>query len=92
MKVNKIINRVVKKRRCVIVEEKNLKDILSVLDKNTNSWNKNRSLGNCGWADRDKWFIRFDASNDTWNGIHHDLIREGFTSIRDSMNRTYIGL
>lgn len=31
-------------------------------------------IGNCGWEDKQKWFIHFDASNVKW------------TTVRDSLN------
>jgi hypothetical protein len=39
------------------------------------------SVGSCGWVDRTKWFIHFNASNESWASIITELKNGDFKEI-----------
>lgn len=68
-----------KARRHLLVDEKNMSNVLVVLNKH-----KIRcvSIGNCGWADfTDRWFIFFTASDKNYSSVMKDLTKIGTINI-----------
>ena len=62
----RLIDSFIIKRRHIIVNKKDLINVLSEINKNKIY---NITIGSCGWADETKWFIHFDASNKKWQNI-----------------------
>ena len=74
--MKRIIDKLTIKRRNLIFDEADMVKVLNTINQHDSIWNLlNRciSIGNCGWADRTKWFVHFDASNRTWNLIRSEL-------------------
>ena len=70
--MEKLLDLVLVKRRHLYVNEKNLTNLLKVL--NRHYVINNISVGNCGWEDDpDKWFVNFDACNKKWDEIRSEL-------------------
>ena len=67
-----IIDRFVKRRYHVIVEEVDVIKTLNAI----NSHHKivpDMAVGNCGWADATKWFIHFTTTEHKWEIIRNEL-------------------
>lgn len=73
--MKKFIDKIIVKRRHLIFEENDMIKVLKTVDKiHDRGWLRNNvAIGNCGWDDRAKWFIHFDASNERWEQIKNDL-------------------
>lgn len=69
--IDNLVDKAIIKRHYLIIEEKNVMEILKVLDSINKRYVDFRlEIGNCGWADEPtKWFIHFDASNSQWKSI-----------------------
>lgn len=68
-----------KARRYLIVEEKDVTAILTVINRQYRIYSsQNLAVGNCGWADEPtKWFIHFDATSKQYDNILKDIIEQG---------------
>lgn len=74
--MNKLIGKFIVKRRTLIFNEVDLIKALNTInqhDGRLNNLNRNMTVANCGWTDRRKWFIHFDASDKTWESIRDEL-------------------
>ena len=74
--MNKLIEKLIIKRRTLVFEEADLVKVLNTInqhDGRTNRVSRDMVVKNCGWEDRTKWFVRFDASDKTWNSIVSEL-------------------
>lgn len=69
--MNSLIDRIVTKRRHLVVEEQDVINTLKVI--NSHKIYTDIAVGNCGWADTSKWFIHFTTSNATWEIIRKEL-------------------
>lgn len=73
----KLINKIVVKRRHIIVEEEDLNRVLTTIhsvNREVGSYTyMHMEIGNCGWADEKKWYIHFITSEDKWNVIKQKL-------------------
>lgn len=68
----KLINKMVIRRRHIIVDAEDVLHALSVIQSH-HSVVPEMKVGNCGWAETNKWFIHFDCSNEKWELIRHEL-------------------
>lgn len=59
------------KRRHLVVDERDVLNIIRVLNKY--GCLTGMGVGNCGWADRTKWFIHFDMSGRKWDRLVAEL-------------------
>lgn len=68
-----------KARRYLIVEEKDVTAVLTVINRQYRFYNsQGLVVGNCGWADEPtKWFIHFDATSKQYDNILKDIIEQG---------------
>lgn len=72
----KLMEKIIVKRRGLVFEEVDLTKVLGVINQHQDPWfisRPNMSVGNCGWKDKTKWFVHFDASKDAWQKIVNDL-------------------
>lgn len=67
------------KKRDLIVEEKDVTTVLSVINNHQGFFsNNNKNTGNCGWKDAPtKWYVRFYASDRQWGRIAGELSKIG---------------
>lgn len=78
--IKNVSNKFVPKRHYLIVDEKNVLEVLREIDKQI-VWyiNQSLSIDNCMWADDPtKWFINFNASEDQWMSIIDGLEEIGY--------------
>lgn len=63
-------------RHLVLDEESVLATIKHIQEACTSIWSiikQNMAVGNCGWADRKKWFIHFTCSNKEWEILRNEM-------------------
>ena len=66
--------------RCeVVIDEDRLADTIKILD--SHKINSNLAIGNCGWMEVEKWYVRFTASNRTLGIIKSELKKANFREI-----------
>lgn len=68
----KIIDMFTIKRRCFIVKEKNLIDVLKMFQAafHAGYHANDMSVGNCGWAEEsDSWYIHTNLTNNQWRAL-----------------------
>ena len=67
------------KRRYLIVEEKDVTTVLSVINHHQGLFsNHDKNTGNCGWANEPtKWYVKFFASDRQWGKIAGELCNFG---------------
>ena len=67
------------KRRYLIVEEKDVTTVLTVINRHQGFFSNNdKNTGNCGWANEPtKWYVRFYASDRKWGRIAGELSKLG---------------
>ena len=73
-----LIDKFVFKRHYLVLEETDVVNALDVIMKHQNKSLRvlsktNMLVGNCGWADKTKWFIHFTTSEDRWYDIRREL-------------------
>ena len=61
----KLINKIIIKRRHIIVDAEDVLHALSVIQSH-HSVVPEMKVVNCGWAESNKWFIHFECSNEKW--------------------------
>ena len=74
--MSKLFNKIIVKRRSLIFDEYDMTKVFGVIHKHEDPWficRPNMDVGNCGWKDRTKWFVHFNASNAAWLKITNDL-------------------
>lgn len=69
---------IVYKRRGLVFEEADIARVLTVVNnrvcgKTIGMMKIDMYVGNCGWADRTKWFVHFNATENQWRKIVDDL-------------------
>ncbi len=80
--MKKLLDRLLAKRRYLVIDEAHLKDVLVIIDRHTPSRHKTMSIGNCGWANEiTKWFIHMNATETTWARIAEDIKRCKFDTV-----------
>lgn len=70
--MNKLFDRFIYKRYHLVLEERCVVYALSVINK-YHRIIPNMAVGNCGWADRRKWFIDFTTTERKWKRIREEL-------------------
>lgn len=67
------------KRRYLIVDEKDVTTVLTVINRHQGFFSNNDKLAeNCGWANEPtKWYVRFYASDREWGRIAGELSKLG---------------
>lgn len=69
-----LLNKIIVKRRGLVFEEADIVKVLNAVNQRNNYYAMtNMVVANCGWADRTKWFVHFDASNEAWDAIMREL-------------------
>lgn len=65
-----LINRFVAKRRNLIVDSEDVKDILSLLNDNLSIWRQGIRVGE---SDKGRWYVCVLATNDEWHDITEQI-------------------
>ena len=68
----KLIDKMIIKRRHIIVDAEDVLHALSVIQSH-HPFIPDMAVGKCGWAKSNKWFIHFECSNKKWELIRHEL-------------------
>ena len=66
-----LLNRIITERYHLILNEEDVLNTVSVLNKH--KIYNDMAMGNCGWADKDKWFINFTSTKAKWELIRKEL-------------------
>ena len=74
----------IQRRRYMIVEEKDVTTVLTVINRHQGFFsNNNKLVGNCGWAkEPSKWYIRFYATEREWSHMTGDLSKIGEIAVK----------
>lgn len=67
-----LLNHIRVRRHHLILNEEDVIRTLNVINKH-NKIVPEMSVGNCGWADRKKWFIHFNVTEKNWEKIVREL-------------------
>ena len=73
-----LFDKLIKKRRNLIVEIEDLTGVLIVLN---HHHIYEVTLGNCGWKSETKWYVNFNSSDEKWDGIKAELTKGDFNDI-----------
>ena len=60
-------------RHHLVMNEEDVTRVLLVIQAAHHDHIPNMKVGNCGWADKQKWFIHFDTTKRKWDRIVREL-------------------
>lgn len=68
-----ILDNFIFRKHTLVLDEGDVINTLKAIQAANNKILSWQTVGNCGWEDKQKWFIRFTCSNKVWNVLRNDL-------------------